>query len=277
MRSRFAILAVMAAVLPAGCTSEAAPSTSRVLRLAVTTSTRDSGLMDILVPAFEQQHSARVNVIAAGTGKALKLGESGEVDLVIVHSRSDEDAFMEAGHGIRREDVMYNSFEIVGPPADPAGMGSMEAANALRQIAVSGSRFLSRGDNSGTHKRELLLWEATGGRPEWDGYVEVGQGMGRTLTMADQMQGYALTDRGTWMAMRKSIDLIPLAAPSAELRNPYGIIVVDPGKNDLINARLATAFVDFIISPQAQRLIMDFKVQGESLFYPLRLPDNESP
>ena len=245
-----------------------------VLRLAVTTSTRDSGLLDMIVPVFEQWHNARVDVIAAGTGKALKLGESGDVDVVLVHAREAEDAFMAAGHGSRREDVMYNMFEIVGPPGDEAEIGDLNAAEALRKIAEQGAVFVSRGDDSGTHKRELALWKKAGKRPEWDGYLESGQGMGATLVMADQKQGYALCDRGTYLAMRDKLELEPLVAASDELKNPYGVITVNAKKHESVNAALADEFVDFLISFDIQRAIRDFKVNGEALFHPLRISEN---
>ncbi len=280
MTNKPILAAGLLTLLLAGCAQDVSqdaaenhPDSSSVLRLAVTTSTRDSGLLDRLVPVFEQQHNARVDVIAAGTGKALKLGESGDVDVVLVHSRRDEDAFMQAGHGVRREDIMYNTFELLGPDSDPAAVRGMEAASALKQIASTGNRFVSRGDQSGTHKRELTLWKAAGGLPQWDQYVESGQGMGHTLIMADQMQAYVLADRGTYLAFHEKVTLVPLAAQTEALKNPYGIIVVNPNKNERINEHLAQAFVDFMISPTAQRIIAGFRINGELLFHPLRLND----
>ena len=248
-------------------------SPARGLRLAVTTSTRDSGLLDELVPIFERQQRARGDVIAVGTGKALKLGQAGDVDVVLVHARAAEDAFMEAGHGSRREDVMFNHFTIVGPPDDPAAIGGLEGAAALRKIAASGQPFVSRGDDSGTHQRELLLWKTVGGRPSWSKYVESGQGMGATLIMADQMSAYALTDRGTYLTFQKKIRLVPLVFSSQALLNPYGIIVVNAQAGSAVNQQLAQSFVDFIISPKIQRLIQDYKLEGQPLFYPLHLPN----
>jgi len=229
--------------------------------------------LDVLVPIFEKEQGVRVDVIAVGTGAALKLGEAGDVDVVLVHAREAEDAFMEAGHGVRREDVMYNTFEILGPADDPAGIRGMEPAAALRKIAGGGQRFVSRGDDSGTHKRERKLWNDGGQRPQWDGYVESGQGMGATLTMADQMNGYVLSDRGTYLKFKNKIRLVPLVTSSESLRNPYGIMVVNPQKHSSIKGELAQSFVDFMISAEAQQLIRDYKIEGEQLFYPLRLPD----
>jgi len=248
-------------------------SAGPVLRLAVTTSTRDSGLLEVLLPVFEQQQEVRVDVIAVGTGAALKLGAGGDVDVVLVHAREAEDDFMQAGHGVRREDVMYNTFQILGPPEDPAGIEEMEPVAALQRIAAAGERFVSRGDDSGTHKRELKLWHEGGGRPEWDGYLASGQGMGATLTMADQMNAYVLSDRGTYLKFQEKIRLVPLVASSPKLHNPYGILVVNPQQHPRVNAELAQAFVDFVISPDAQRLIRDHTIGGQRLFHPLRLPD----
>ncbi len=176
---------------PAVSASPTAESTSEsdraggVLRLASTTSTRDSGLFDVLLPPFEAEHKCRIDVIAVGTGAALKLGESGDVDAVLVHARAAEEAFMEAGHGIRHEPVMHNFFIIVGPQDDPAGISGLSADQALQQIAAKRQAFVSRGDDSGTHKMELGIWKLSGERPAWDGYLEAGQGMGPTLVIAD--------------------------------------------------------------------------------------------
>ncbi len=210
-------------------------------------------------------------MIAVGTGKALKLGEAGNVDVVFVHARQAEDAFMAAGHGVRREDVMYNTFELLGPSDDPADIKGMLVAEALQRIAAGNFGFVSRGDDSGTHKRELLLWEKGGGQPEWSEYVEAGQGMGATLVIADQMKAYALADRGTYLRFKSKVELIPLAAQSADLRNSYGIIVVNPAKHPAISTELANALVDYIISPTTQQAIANFQLEGEPLFVPLQV------
>lgn len=257
-----------------GCESadrvESRPST--VLRLAVTTSTRDSGLLDQLVPVFEKDHGVRVDVIAVGTGKALKLGEAGDVDALLVHARKAEDAFMAAGFGSRREDVMYNTFLIIGPASDPAQVQGLEAAAALRQIMTTGQSFVSRGDQSGTHQRELTLWQAGGGQAEWEKYVESGQGMGASLIMADQMQAYILTDKATYLRFKSKTELMPMVTSSRGLRNPYGIIVVKTGLPSIAGSvTRANAFVDFLISESGQKRIRDYMLEGERLFYPLRL------
>ena len=262
-----------------GCESadraESRPST--VLRLAVTTSTRDSGLLDQLVPVFEKDHGVRVDVIAVGTGKALKLAEAGDVDALLVHARKAEDAFMAAGFGSRREDVMYNTFLIIGPAGDPAQVQGLEAAAALRQIMTTGQSFVSRGDESGTHQRELTLWEAGGGKAAWEKYVESGQGMGASLMMADQMRAYILTDKATYLRFKSKTELTPMVTSSRGLRNPYGIIVVKTGLPSIAgNVTRANAFVDFLISESGQKRIRDYMLEGERLFYPLHLSLNAS-
>ena len=253
-----------------GCGTESTRTQQRLL-LATTTSTRDSGLLDLLLPPFQKQHRARVDVIAAGTGKALKLGELGDVDVLFVHARQAEDAFMAAGHGIRREEVMFNTFELLGPQTDPAEVQGLEATAALQKIAANGAPFISRGDDSGTHKRELWLWKTSGNQPTWPNYRESGQGMGATLTIADEKSAYVLTDRGTFLHFREKIDLVPLAAQSEALKNPYGVIVVNPEKHPAMHSQLADAFVDFLISFEAQQIIADYRLAGEALFTPLHL------
>ncbi|MBC8873891.1 MAG: substrate-binding domain-containing protein [Planctomycetes bacterium] len=247
-----------------------------VLRLATTTSTRDSGLLDALVPVFEKASACRVDVIAVGTGAALKLGESGDVDAVLVHARSAEEAFMNAGHGIRHEPVMHNFFLIAGPADDPARARGRDAAAALKKIAAGEHRFVSRGDDSGTHKRERSLWKTAGGQPEWEGYVESGQGMGPSLVMADEMNAYVLTDEGTWLKQSGKFRLVPLVTEAAGLRNPYSVMVVNPDKHPSINSKLAGAFVDFLISAQGQQLIAEYRINGQVLFYEDRLEKESS-
>lgn len=263
------VVGFLCAFAPVACGKSDPDPRPSVLRLAVTTSTRDSGLLDAVIPPFEKHEAVRVDVIAVGTGKALKLGQAGDVDVLLVHSRADEDAFMAAGHGTRREDVMLNTFEILGPQGDPAKVKTLSPAGALETIAAGKFRFVSRGDDSGTHKRELALWHSAGGRPDWEHYIQSGQGMGATLIMADQMQAYVLADRGTYLSLKDKIDLRPLVKTTEALANPYGIIVVDPAKHPSIPGPLADAFVDYLISAPAQRLIRDHQIGGERLFTPL--------
>lgn len=244
-----------------------------MLRLATTTTTRDTGLLDVLIPPFEQTNNVRVDLIVVGTGEALKLGRAGDVDAVLVHSRQAEDAFMAAGAGSRREDIMVNTFEILGPPDDPAGIRGMEPAAALRKIATEKSRFISRGDDSGTHQRELWLWQQTGGLEPWPEYLETGLGMGATLIVADESQAYVICDRGTFLYSRPKIELVSLVSGSEVLRNPYGAIAVNPANHPNVRADMANAFLDYLISAKTQAVIRDYKIEGESLFYPLRLPN----
>lgn len=257
-----------------GCNPSASSPSAINLRLATTTTTYDSGLIDKLLPPFQSENNVRVDVIAVGTGKALKLAQSGDVDVVMVHSRSAEDAFMSAGHGARREDVMQNYFLLVGPKEDPAGINGLPVAAALQKIAEKNCRFVSRGDESGTHQREIDLWNKQGARPEWSYYVETGQGMGATLTIADQMAGYTLTDEGTFYRYVSQLDLVAFSKPTEELINAYGIILVNSKKSQL-QETLANQFVDYIISPKAQKLIADYQISGRSLFAPAHLPSVE--
>ena len=253
------------------CTSDSRQEISNhqtVLRIAVTTSMRDSGLLDELIPAFEVEREVRVDVIAVGSGAALKLGETGDIDVVLVHAREAEDRFLAAGHGVRREDVMYNMFEILGPTQDPANIRDSSPETALLKIAQTGQIFLSRGDDSGTYKCEMKLWENANLQPSWSGYLESGQGMGATLMMADEMSSYVLTDHGTYLKFKNQIDLVPLVVDSESLRNPYGIIVVDPQKIGHSANGLADEFVSYMISPQVQRTIKNFTIDNEQLFFP---------
>jgi tungstate transport system substrate-binding protein len=244
------------------------------LRLGTTTSTRDSGLLDALLPVFEREARVRVDVIAVGTGEALALGEAGDVDVVLVHARDAENTFMATGHGARREDVMHNMFELLGPPRDPAQARGLEVTAAFRRIAASESAFVSRGDDSGTHKKELALWRELGGLTRWERYFETGQGMGPSLIVANQKEAYVLADRATYLAFKHKIDLVPLAAPSERMNNPYGVIVVSSRRHPNVDARRANALVDFLVSPRGRRLIRGFEIAGEQLFYPAHLEAN---
>lgn len=259
---------------PAESTSEA---TQRVrqedkLILATTTSTQDSGLLDIILPDFENQAGVDVDVIAVGTGQALTLGEDGNADVLLVHARAREDEFMNAGHGVRREDVMYNDFVIVGPASDPAGIqGMTNAAEAMSKISSSESPFVSRGDESGTHTKELSVWKAAGIEPAGDWYISAGQGMGEVLTMSAEQQAYTLSDRATYLARSKEgLDLEILVEGDPVLFNPYGVIAVNPDKNPAIQNELANQFIDWIISLPTQEMIQSYGMDdfGQSLFIP---------
>jgi tungstate transport system substrate-binding protein len=238
------------------------------LRMSTTTSTENSGLLSVLLPPFEKKYACKVDVVSVGTGKALKLGEAGDVDVVFVHARSLEDKFMASGFGVNRRDVMYNDFVLPGPPDDPAGVGKTKSApDAFRAIAAKGSPFISRGDESGTHQKEKEIWASAGIVPRGAWYVEAGQGMGEVITMATQKRGYTLSDRGTYIAFRKKTDLVVLRQGDNNLRNPYGIIAVNPKKHAHVKYDLAMKFVDFVTGPEGQSLIAGFKVDGEPLFF----------
>jgi tungstate transport system substrate-binding protein len=242
------------------------------LILATTTSTQDSGLLDYLLPGFQDEYNVQVEVIAVGTGQAIALGEDGNADVLLVHARSLEDAFMDAGHGVRREDVMYNDFVIVGPPSDPAGIqGMKKATRAFEEIAKAEAPFVSRGDESGTHTKEKAIWAEAGIEPAGDWYISAGQGMGAVLTMADEQQAYTLTDRATYLARTlEGTDLVILVEGDPILFNPYGVIAVNPDKSPQINNELANQFIDWLVSLPTQEKIAEFGVAefGAPLFTP---------
>jgi tungstate transport system substrate-binding protein len=238
------------------------------LRMSTTTSTENSGLLAVLLPPFEKKYDCKVDVIAVGTGKSLKIAETGDVDVVFVHARALEEKFVANGFGVNRRDVMYNDFIILGSKDDPAGIGKMKSApDAFRAIASKGSRFISRGDESGTHVKEKEIWAAAGIVPRGDWYVEAGQGMGEVLTMANQLRAYTLSDRGTFIAFRKKTDLVVLGQGDRNLWNPYGIIAVNPKKHPHVKYDLAMKLIDFVTGPEGRSLIAGFKVDGEPLFF----------
>nr|WP_311527324.1 substrate-binding domain-containing protein [uncultured Ralstonia sp.] len=244
------------------------------LRMATTTSTENSGLLKALLPKFEAATGVHVHVIAVGTGKAVKLGESGDVDVVLVHARQLEDAFVASGGGIDRRDVMYNDFILVGPEADPAHVrGQKNVIQGMETIAAAGektgAKFISRGDNSGTDVMEKAYWKTANidpkGKP-W--YVSAGLGMGEVLNMAAQMNAYTLSDRATYGAYRAKTGLDIVLAGDPRMFNPYGIIAVNPKKYPSINYTDATKLIEWITSAAGQQVIADFKVNGEQVFFP---------
>ena len=238
------------------------------LRLATTTSTENSGLLTELLPPFEAANDCRVDVIAVGTGKAIKLGETGDVDVIMVHARDKEDQFVEAGYGIDRRDVMYNDFIILGPQVDPAGIKEgHDAVTAMKKIAVSKSTFVSRGDDSGTHSREKQLWGKAGIAPLGDWYLEAGRGMGEVIVMAGERQGYTLSDRGTYLAYAAKTPLQIIVEGDQGLFNPYGVIMVNPARHRHVKAELAGKFLDYLTSDRAKQLITGFRKSGKQLFY----------
>ncbi len=254
----------------AACAATGTAPARREVILATTTSTYDSGLLDVLVPIFEKQTGYRVKVIAVGTGAALRMGERGDADVLLVHAPEAEEAFMAAGHGLDREFVMYNDFVIVGPPDDPAHIrGLDDAVEALRRIARAQVLWLSRGDDSGTHKKEMALWREAGVAPQGAWYQETGQGMGATLTIASDKGAYTLSDRGTYLYLRHTLRLDILVEGDPRLFNVYHVIVVNPAKHPNVNVEGARAFADFLTSPQVQDIIRSYGVDefGEPLFH----------
>ncbi len=252
-------------LLSSPCIADDAP----IIRLATTTSTENSGLLQALLPAFEAKTGYRIHVIAVGTGKALRMGRDGDVDVLLVHAPNAERAFVAAGAGLRRHPVMHNDFLLVGPADDPAGIKNLpNAAAALRQIASSGATFISRGDDSGTHKKELALWQAAGVQPTGRWYREAGQGMGKVLQMANELDAYTLTDRGTWLAYRSQSVLQPLVSGDETLHNPYSLIAVNPKRYPDINHRGAAALIDWLTGKDGQQRIAHYRLHGEQLFHP---------
>jgi len=260
--------------------AELAVAEPQTLILATTTSTENSGLLAYILPDFEAETGAQVDVIAVGTGQALKLGEDGNADVLLVHARAREDAFMDAGHGARREDVMYNDFVIVGPADDPAGLrGLTDAAEAFGKLAEAQASFVSRGDDSGTHTKEKAIWAAAEVEPAGDWYISAGQGMGAVLTMADEQQAYTLSDRATYLARTlEGIDLEILVEGDPILFNPYGVIAINPDKGEHIKADLANDFIGWLISVPTQEMVAEFGVDdfGSPLFTPDSAPWREA-
>ena len=247
-------------------------SVQKTIILATTTSTQDSGLLDVLIPIFEKKTGYMVKTIAVGSGQAMAMGERGEADVLLVHSPDAEKKFMEKGYGLNRMLVMHNDFIIVGPAADPAKIKEMKSsAEAFKKIAESQSLFMSRGDNSGTHAKEKAFWKAAGvSRAGQKWYQETGLGMGQTLGVAGEKKGYTLSDRGTYLSLKKNLGLEILCEGDPLLLNVYHVIEVNPAKWPKVNAAGAKAFADFIVSAEAQKVISTFGVDkfGSPLFFP---------
>ena len=246
-----------------------AASAEERLKMSTTTSTQDSGLLKVLLPPFEKKNDCKVDVIAVGTGQALKIGETGDVDVVFVHARKLEDKFVADGFGVNRRDVMYNDFVIIGPKSDPAGIATAKTtAEALKMVAAKGTTFISRGDKSGTHTKEKEIWQAAGVEPKGGWYVEAGQGMGPVITMATERQGYTLADRGTYNTFKgKKTDLVILFQGEKGLFNPYGIIAVNPKKHPHVKYDLGMKFVDFVTGPEGQGIIAGYRANNEPVFF----------
>lgn len=270
--------AAQAAVSPAAIATQAAAPTRRPrpsnpeLIISTTTSTVDSGLLDVLQPMFEKEFGYKLTILSQGSGAALKTGERGEADVVLAHSPAAEVDFMNNKHGVRRELVMHNDFVIVGPASDPAKVkASTSITDAMQRIANAGSPFISRGDNSGTHVQEQNLWKAANISPagkSW--YQESGSGMGQTLLIASDKSGYTLTDRSTYLAQKKNLSLDVVREKDASLLNIYHVIQVDPAKSNKVNGEGAKAFIDWLVSPAAQKVIGEYGVDtyGQALFVP---------
>lgn len=262
---RIATTVLLACALPAMAASQS-------IILQSTTSTANSGLYDQLLPVFRQQTGITVHVVAVGTGQAIKNAKNGDGDVLLVHAKSAEEQFVAEGFGVARADVMYNDFIIVGPPSDPAGIaGSDNAVEAFRKIAASKAVFASRGDNSGTHKKEVKLWQAAGVDPKpgsgaW--YRETGSGMGATLNAAVGMGAYAMTDRGTWISFKNKGDYRIAVEGDKALFNQYGVILVNPQRHPHVKAAAGQAFIDWILSDAGQSAIAAYKLNDQQLFFP---------
>jgi tungstate transport system substrate-binding protein len=259
-----------------GCLAAPVPAAERFITVASTTSTQDSGLFDHLLPLFTQKTGIAVRVVAKGTGQAIKEAQNGDADVLFVHDKASEEKFVADGFGVKRFDVMYNDFVIVGPAGDPAGIrGLRDAPAALAKIAAAGTPFASRGDDSGTHKAELRLWKEAGvdvAAASGGWYRETGSGMGPTLNTAAGMAAYALADRGTWLSFKNKGDLEILVEGDSRLFNQYGVILVNPERHPHVKAAEGQAFVDWLVSPEGQQAIGDFKIEGQQLFFPNHQP-----
>ena len=239
------------------------------IRMATTTSTEASGLLAVILPQFEAKYGGKVRVVAVGSGAAMKIGESGDADVLLVHARALEDKFMAAGFGGERRDVMYNDFVLVGPARDPAALrGGRDALEAIKKIAASGAKFISRGDESGTHEMEKSYWKSAAIEPKGGWYVSAGQGMGPVLTMAGELNAYALTDRATYAAYRDRTGLQVLVEGDARMFNPYGVITINPQRYTNLNHAGAQAFAAWITSAEGQAAVAAFKINGVQMFFP---------
>jgi tungstate transport system substrate-binding protein len=246
----------------------AAHGAGKDIKMATTTSTDDSGLLRFILPKYEAKCGCKVHYTAVGTGNAIKLGENGDVDMLMVHARAAEDKFVTQGYGVNRRDIMYNDFVIVGPKSDPAKVrGEKDVLAALKKIKAVGATFVSRGDDSGTNKKELDLWKAAGVDPKGPSYLSIGQGMGQTLTLAGEKQGYTLTDRATYATYKAKTGLEIVVEGAKQLLNPYGVIAVNPKKYPGVNYEGAMAFIDWLTSDEGQKAIADFRPNGAQLFF----------
>ncbi len=265
--NRLALLMVIAALWGGEARAD-----ERFITVASTTSTENSGLFEHLLPRFTVKTGIEVRVVAVGTGQAIELAKRGDADVLLVHHRPSEEELVAEGHGVARHDVMYNDFVIVGPRSDPAGVrGTVDAAAALAKIAAAKAPFASRGDDSGTHKKEVELWVSAGvDGPAASGswYRETGAGMGATLNTASAMDAYALSDRGTWLSFANRGPLEVLVHGDPALFNPYGVVLVDAARHPHVKSADGQAFVDWLLSAEGQQAIADFRIAGEPAFFP---------
>ncbi len=271
MFSRRTLMAMAALVTAAFATPVHAQDKSIVV--SSTTSTQDSGLFGYILPLFKQKTGIEVKVVAQGTGQALDTGRRGDADVVFVHAKSAEEKFLAEGEGVKRYPVMYNDFVLIGPKSDPAGIkGTKDVAKALETIKNKRAPFISRGDKSGTHMAELALWNKDAGidieKEKGPWYKSIGQGMGAALNTASASNAYVLSDRGTWISFKNKGDLVIAVEGDKRLFNQYGVMLVNPAKHPNVKKELGQAFIDWLISPEGQKIIASYKINGEQLFYP---------
>jgi tungstate transport system substrate-binding protein len=275
-RTVFGLILGALLLVPAASVLQAADDNFIIVQS--TTSTQNSGLFDYILPKFTEKTGIEVRVVAVGTGQALKNARNGDGDVVLVHSKPDEEKFVAEGWGVKRHDVMYNDFVIVGPASDPAGIaGLKEADQAFKKIAEAKALFASRGDDSGTNKEEIRLWNAAGvdaKKASGDWYLETGSGMGATLNTAVGEQAYALTDRGTWLSFANKDDFKVLVEGDPKLFNQYGVILVNPEKHPNVKAKQGQAFIEWLTGPEGQAAIANYKIDGRQLFFPNARPQS---
>ena len=266
------LAAFLAVAAFAAFVTSAASAQDRFITVASTTSTEQSGLFGYILPLFERKTGIKVRVVALGTGQALDLARRGDADVVFVHAKAAEERFLAEGHGLERFPVMYNDFVLIGPRGDPARIaGSKDILEALKIIQGNRAPFVSRGDKSGTHMTELELWKAAGidlDKTKGSWYRDTGQGMGPALNTAASMNAYLLADRGTWLAFKNRGELAILVEGDQRLYNQYGVMLVHPDKHPAVKKDLGQAFVDWVVSPEGQRAIGDYRIGGEQLFFP---------
>ena len=265
-------LVIAAALMLAGGISGTATAQDKSIVVSSTTSTTDSGLFNHILPLFKAKTGIDVKVVSQGTGQALETGRRGDSDVVFVHAKGQEEKFVADGFGVKRFPVMYNDFVLIGPKSDPAGIkGSKDIAAALKAIKGKGSAFISRGDKSGTHTAEINLWKVAGtdiATDKGDWYKEIGQGMGAALNTASASNGYVLSDRATWINFKNRGELDIVVQGDQRLFNQYGVMLVNPEKHKHVKKELGQSFVDWLVSPEGQKAIADYKINNEQLFFP---------